>query len=820
MNITIHSILSNLKKRKTLAAFRFVGLLIGFTVFLYILGLNTREKSYDRFWEDADRIYRTSLSLSQNGELMTRSAKNFPGSVHLLKEEIPGIETACTFYKDVITIFTEQKQFSDVQWLWSDTTFFNVFPRKIIEASSFNLFSNIHGVMLSESFARKLFGNEDPLQKVFKLNEGWEFVIIGVFEDIPANSHLSVDVIAGVNSLWYYLSHFDNKTGKLNDNPEYRPSKLDPYAQGAWSAPAEYRPYCYLKLAENTAIRTVEQQIPVAMEKIALPKHLADTDIKFELQPVSEIHLRSHLEHEYQTNGSQSRVNFLYLIALVVLLVSTVNFINLSSISCMESGKQFAIRMINGASELSVALILFFENFMLSLVALLFSSGLAVWGTIEMQEGLIFYLENNLLLLAFVLVIALVATLIPYYSTLKGRFPDYLKTQTKTLPGNWKGRKSLVGLQFTISIILIAGTLLIDKQLSFMSNYSLGFQPEQTLFSLSPMSMNGKPDIVSRLSAFKTEVRKIPGVKDFAVSSSIPGKEISRYAEDLRLDENAEPLPEVFQLVSASEDYTSVFQLNLLAGTNLSEQKEWQSNEILINDLAAKTMGFANPADAVGQYIGFRGKVKQIAGVFANYHHLSLKNEIAPMILAQDLEWDYSVGYYTLRYEARRTADVLAAVGRLWEDIYPGETADFQFTDERFASQYRDERLFNRLLTTSSLIALFVSCIGLFAIASFDTKKRVREIGIRKVNGAKTSEILTLLNKDFVKWTTVAFVIATPISWYAMNKWLENFAYKTTLSWWIFALAGLLALGIALLTVSWQSWRAATRNPVEALRNE
>lgn len=816
----VRGVFANLKKRKTLTVLRFLGLIVGFTVFAYILEINSREKSYDYFWPDSEKIYRAGLNLTQSGELVTHSAKNFPGSVHLLKEEIPGIETVCIFYKDVITVFTDQKQFADVQWLWSDTTFFQIFPRKIVQSAHQNLFSDLHGVMLSKSFARKLFGEENPLQKKFKLNEGWEFVVSGIFEDIPKNSHFSVDVVAGVNSLWYYMQHFDNQTGLLNENPDYRPSRLNPYEQGAWSTPAAYRPYCFFKLERNTDVSSIEAQSPIALQKVSFPQYMTDMNVQFDFQRVTDIHLRSKLEHEYQLNGSQSRVNFLYLIAWIVLLVCAVNFVNMGSISCMASGKQYAIRMINGASQFSVVSVLLAENLVLTLIAAIGGSGIALWISGKINGEFLFYTENIIMILLLAIVLAAASTLVSYYSTLKGRFTEYLKTQSKSLAGRWTGRKSLVVLQFAVSIVLIAGTILIKKQLSFISSYELGFKPEQTIYSFSPMSMIHKPDMLARLSAFKSEVLTIPGVKEFSVSSSIPGKEIARYAEDVRLDEKAEPLSATFQLMSINEGFAPLFELKFLAGNNLKEKIDWQSDEVLVNQSAVEEMGFSQPEEVVGKFIGFGGKVRQIAGIVADYHHLSLKNKVAPMIFTQDLRWDYSVGYYALRYESKRTSEVLAAVEKLWTKVYPGETTSFSFTDDRYASQYRDEQQFNQLLSLCSLMALFISCVGLFAIASFDTQKRIREVGIRKVNGATTANILTLLNKDLLRWVLVSLLFALPASWYGLNLWLENFAYKTQLSWWIFASSGLLALGIALLTVSFQSWKAATHNPVEALRYE
>ena len=819
MNRLIKSILINIKKKKLLSLLRFGGLAIGFAVALYIFELVAVEESYDRFWEGADNIYRVALDLEHNGEQVASSARNFRGAPYLLKEEIPGIESCCAFGQDVVTAFVDEKQFNEVNWIWSDTTFFRVFDRKILIAENDDYFGDLHGVLISESFARKLYGDENPIGKKFKVNEGWEYIVKAVFEDIPSNSHFAVDAIGSYATLFYYMSNFDNVSGVLRENPEFRYTVPNPYEARSWNAPPTYRPYCYIKLAENTSIQSVIDRVPAALEKVSLPNQLVDSKLKFNFQPVRDIHLHSNLEHEFQANGSESRVRFLYITAFVVLLICAINFINLSMISTIENGKQFAIRTINGAKESGVFRLLVSENLFISIVSLAIAF-------------VLFFIANqstkivgiNLFILA-VLALILLATsvlsaVIPYLTALKGRQQSYLKSQTGSLPGMWSGRKVLVLFQFAITTILIVGTILINKQLSFMTNYELAFKPESTMYSTSPMSMNMKPDIVPRLQSFRDEVMAIPGVNSFAVASSVPGKEANRGIDRIWVNNAEEPVSCNFSLMSVSNQYLDVFDIKLLSGRNFRDQSNWNSEEVIISKSTSERMGFKSPADAVGAILRIGNSSRQVVGVFNDYHHLSLKNEIPLMIMEQNLNWNFAVGFYSINFNTDRTAEVLKQVSKIWEKIYPGEIASFNFTDQTFAAQYDAEQRFNHLLSIGSIIALAISCIGLFAISAFDAQKRRREVGVRKVNGAKSGQILFLLNADILKWVAISFLIAIPAAWFAGEKWLEGYAYKTELSWWIFALAGVLALGIALLTVSWQSWRAATRNPVEALRYE
>jgi putative ABC transport system permease protein len=817
----LKQIINNLRKRSVLTALRIAGLVIGLGVSLYIFELNTYEKSYDSFWTDADHIYRVCLKLEQNDELVSHSARNFIGAPRLLQAEIPGIVASSAFQQDDITVFCNENQFNNVHCIWTDTSFFNVFQDRIILSAESNYWNDVHGVMISESFAKKLYGDKNPINQKFRLNEGWELSVKAVFKDLPENSHLNFDLVASLRTVRYYMRNFDNVNGVLIDNnPNARPRGIDPYSARSWSTPTVFRRYVYIRLDRNTNIESVKAQVTKAMEKVSLPDRYANSKIGFDFQPVESIHLHSNLEHEFQTNGSATRVRFLNLIAFIVLLVSAVNFLNLTNIQTIGNGKQYAIHKLNGAENRSILGTIFLDNLIVSVISALLAIGLLVLLKVTVLLGNDILTNNLLLVFLILLLTVIISTFIPYLSALKGRFQIYIKSQSGSLQGNWKGRKSMVIIQFVIAILLISGTILIRKQLEFMSNYRLGFDPQQTMFACTPLSMNQNPQKESRLNSFKSEVMKIPGLTNFCVSSSVPGRPIKRQYDNVRAEKQGEVLSTSFNSISISDSYTNLFDIELIAGRKFLERTSWRSDEVLINETALEELGYDNPDIAIGKFIDVGNRSLVIAGVIHDYHHLSLKSEIKPLILTQNITWDLDMGYYNISFDPMRSQEVLKAVTDVWNQIYPTDEATFHFTDKNFENQYLAEQEFKRISTMGSLLALLISCLGLFAIASFNTQKRIKEIGIRKVSGAKVFQVIKMLNADLIKWVVIAFVIATPVAYYAMYKWLENFAYKTTLSWWVFALAGVLALGIALLTVSWQSWRAATRNPVEALRYE
>lgn len=819
-NLTLKTLIRNLTRQKLITAIQLGGLVIGFSIVIFLLVKIKYEYSYDTFWKDSQSVYRLGLDQKYEDGRVYQSARNFSGSSEVLHAEVPGIVAHCNLGRDVITVYNYEKVIQDVDWFWSDTTFFSVFERNIIYKESNQLFGDVHGISISESFAKKLFGSENPLNKEITLNEGWKFLVKSVFEDIPENSHIKVDVLGSYNSLFYYMSNYNYNTQTLVENPGWTYQKASPYTRSAWSSPTQYRPHCYIRLDPKTEIATVESAVLPAMKKVGLPPELAKSAINFIFQPVSSIHLHSNLSDELRSNGSTMQVNFLIIIALIVLVVCIVNYLNLSTISAIEERKSYSIRILNGSDKISVFLSLLIKNLFLYGLALLISLPIASL-IIRFQlpqhtiPGLIF-----LIMIAVVGVGAFISAIIPYISVFSTPIFLALKGQAVSLKQNWSSRKVLVVLQFAISIILIICTIGIFKQMDFVMKEKLGFSGEQTVFSYTPMTMTNSPEIPGKLLTFKNEVLALSGVSSFSVSSSVPGKEIRRIQDNVLPGNSAEPFASPFNEISIDDYFLKTYHIPLVAGANLGEQSNWTSDEVLVNRSAVETMGFKTPDEAVGSVFRIGQNTFKVKGVVENYHHVSLHYPVKPSIYLQNLQWDMSVGYYSFKLSSSDLLGTMKDIEKIWKRLYPKDEFICFFSNKEFEAQYRSDLNFKNILTSSALLALVISCMGLLSLAIFTTKRRIKEIGIRKVNGATISEVMAMLNRDFVKWVAVAFVIATPVAWYAMDKWLESFAYKTSLSWWIFALAGLLALGIALLTVSWQSWKAATRNPVEALRYE
>lgn len=819
-SVSLKALIRSIIKRRSLILVQLTGLVVGFGIVLFLLVKINYERSFDTFWNDHQSVFRIALDLKHPDGRTVLSAKNFHGSSELLHEEVPGIAAHCNMAPDKITVYFQEKMIQDVDWFWSDTTFFSVFERNILYRESDQFFGDLHGIVISQSFAQKLFGNENPINKEIRLNEGWRFFVKAVFEDIPANSHLKIDILGSYQSLSYHMRNFDTRAQVLIENPNFAYTKASPYTGSRWRSAMQTRPYCYVRLSPNVTITEVEAAVAPALIKVAFPDNLVNSKIKFLFQPLASIHLKSNLDGELRANGSNMQVNFFLLICIVVVLVCFVNYLNMSAISTYEERKGHAIQIINGAPKGNIFANLLIKNLFLFYLSLLVAIPLSLFLAHKHLPAAPVPSSLFVLLVLSAMIGALLATFIPFVSLLKEPVYFGLKGISHKTGANWSGRKALVVAQFTISIVLLISTLGIYKQMRFVMNEKLGFAGEQTVFSYTPMSMTNHPDIPIILETFRNEAMALPGVRSFSVSSSVPGRNINRREEKVTSPNSEDPYPVQFSVVSIDDQFLNTYSLHLLAGENLRQQSNWQSEEVILNQSAAKAMNFKNPTDAVGALFTIGQISYKIHGVIDDYHHNSLHFPIQPIIYFQNLDWELSVGYYSFHIDATNAEQTMGQLGKIWERLYPLDEFLYFFSDKEFEAQYRSDVAFNRILTLSAFMALFISCLGLLSLAVFNTNHRIKEIGIRKVNGAKVSEVLVMLNKDFVKWVAIAFGFATPIAYYAMNKWLENFAYKTELSWWIFALAGLLALGIALLTVSFQSWKAATRNPVEALRYE
>jgi putative ABC transport system permease protein len=655
----------------------------------------------------------------------------------------------------------------------------------------------VNTAVLTESAAKRYFGNEDPIGKVISLNGRDRYAIRGIAKDVPSNSHFKFDILLSYQNL-------------INQNEWFNSGWLG----------ASF--YTYVRLTPGTDFKSLEAKIPQLPQKfIGDFMKQAYFLVEFKLRKLSDIHLHSAISNELTVNGNFRSITFLGIIAVLVLLIAYVNYINLTTSRSIERASEVGVRKVLGALKKQLVGQFVTEAVLLNFVALIISvvAALLLSPLFHRLSGSLIHLNwQTIAVLSVVLLLAavLMTGLLPAF---------YLSRFTPTAVLKGKGqtgsrsmslfKNGMVVFQFAISVILISGTILINRQLSFVKHQDLGIDIDRTIVIEGPQSIsNGAYG--DRLQSFKSELLQQSDVKSLAVSTSIPGKEITWTPVYGKLVSGTNTEKKI-DMIGIDEDFVETYGLKLLAGRNFEGPRQDVINQLIVNESAVTYLGFSSPEDAIGKELtSSENGNAHVIGVVRDFNQRSLK-ELPKPIAFSNRPWNE---YYSVKLGQAGVNRLMPFIESLWSKTFPGNPIRFFFLDDFFNNQYQADLKFGQFFRIFSVLAVFIACLGLLGLSSYTISRRTKEIGVRKVNGAEISEILYLLNKDFVQWVIVAFVVAIPISYYAMNQWLENFAYKTSLSWWIFALAGLLALGIALLTISWQSWKAATRNPVEALRYE
>jgi len=545
--------------------------------------------------------------------------------------------------------------------------------------------------------------------------------------------------------------------------------------------------------------------------------------LEYKLVKLADIHLHSSVSNELEVNGSYRNVYSLGIIAFLVLLIAFINYLNLATSRSVERAHEVGIRKVSGARKKDLILQFLTESVLLNLIALIVSfSGvflLLPFFKQVMQSPLqIDYL--TIILLFFMLLVSstlftglLTAIYISQFApslVLKGKIP---------IGSGWiiRLKNYLVVFQFTVSVILIIGTITIYRQVNFMRHHDLGFNPEGLIVLDGPriFRVDSYESYMNSLESFKNEIRTLSVVSNITSSSSVPGTEIkhSRVFGIPVEGRNTEKKNEMYYI---DNQFFDTYGLTFHAGNNFSTTIREESNNIIINESALPYFGFEEVVSTVGDILRGVNQVVTVKGIVNDFNQQSLKELPRPIgFLNQPANL-----FYSIKAEMTDISKLISELEKIWILHYPGNPFHYFFLDDFYDEQYQAEQRFSKLFLVSSLLGIIIACLGLSGLSAYSITRRRKEIGIRKVNGANISRVMVLLNKVFVIWVAVAFVIACPVAWFAMNKWLLNFAYKTELSWWIFALAGIIAMIIALLTVSWQSWRAATKNPVESLRYE
>ena len=798
----------NLTKYKFISFINLFGLTVGLICCLLIFIFILHELSYDKYQPNAGRVYRVTRSFnnSETGALSLNLSTVAPPFGPLLQNDFKEIENVTRLLQNGTTaIRYNDKMLNEPDVYFADDKFFDFFKVDVIEGNPKKSLTDPYSVMMTDETAKKYFGNEEPLNKVIRINFGnyFDFKVTGIYKPFPSNTHFHPDMMLSFNT--------------LNDTAIYGAENL----RTNWGNNSFFT---YIRLPDNYDPKKLEAQFPSFLDR-----HMKDGGptkpskwTALALQKLTDIHLTSHTDYEAEENGDIKRVYVFSAIALFILLIACINYMNLSTARSTLRAREIGIRKTVGAERSEIMAQFLSESVLVSWIAMLFAFGftwlLIPWlNDISGQHLSIEVIMKWHIILPILLVPFIVGILSGLYPAIfMSSFQPVkvLKGFLKTGGGNISFRKVLVTLQFAISIILIICTGVVFSQMRYMQNKSLGFDKEQIITLPYVTELNDKYD------AFRTELLSNSVIKNTGRSSRIPtGRLLDAMGSKMMRGDSMAPVSADIKYVAADQDFISTYGVKVLAGRGFSRDFGSDTSAFLINEAAVNVLGLKTNNDAIGKDFGYGGRTGKIIGVFNDFHFESMHQKIVPLVLLVPKNPN-NFGRISIKVAGANTTAALSHIEKVWKNFLPETPYQYTFLDENFARLYKAEERQKTLFTTFAFIAIFIACLGLFGLSAFTISQRIKEIGIRKVLGAKVSTIVALLSKDFLKLVAISALIAFPVAWYAMHQWLQDFAYRIDMPWWIFLLAGIVAALIALLTIGFQAIKAAIANPVKSLRTE
>lgn len=810
-------------KQKGFTFLNTAGLAIGVAACLLILQYVTFERSYENFHENADNIYRIALEQYQNGELAFKSAENYPGLAHALMDEIPEVKSVARMYNlgaknNMVVTYegapTGPVKFKQRRLLYADSSFLPMFSYEMIAGNPETALAEPLKMVITESYAKRYFGEENPLGKMLHLQDD-DFndelcEVTGVVKGIPANSHLKFDILVSYSTLF---SRF-----------ERAPDRYDL----SWGRKDMYT---YVETVAGADPAAIEAKLPDLIDKYNPQLKERNRSDVMHLQPLKDIHLYSQLADEPEVNGDGQAVAFLLIIAIFILVIAYVNYINLATSRSLERANEVGVRKVMGAMRGQLIRQFLIESALINLVALVLAVVIVSFSLpyfnqlagIEMNSSINILLQQPwfwLTLLALFAAGAFLSGLYPAFVLSSFKPVSVLSGKFRAGRGGSLFRKALVVFQFATCVALIVGTFTVYRQLNYMRSQDLGFNPEQLLVIERPgVRIRDANQRHSAIDGFKTQVKQDPNVQSVSSTVTIPGKKMRWKTIVRKYSDPAEDVHTV-NVTGGDFDFVETLEMELIAGRNFSRDMGTDLDTAgLISNSVVSLLGFASPEEAVGKTITLDQFQTDaiIIGVVKDYHQESLKEDSDPTIFYPT---EYGGEYYLARVSTNNVNQTISGIEKAWETHFPGNPFNYFFLDDLFDQQYQADQRFGQIFGLFAILAIIVGCLGLFGLAAFAAQKRVKEIGIRKVLGASVMNILVLLSKDFVRLVLLANVIALPVIILVMNRWLNGFANRIELGWGMFLGAAFLVLLIALFTVSFQTLRAALANPVESIKYE
>jgi putative ABC transport system permease protein len=788
----------NLWNNRLFSFINIFGLAIGIAcctlIYLYV----DYELSYDRYNENADRIFRIT-TVGHQPKKTDHFAPTSPIMARRLKANFPEVKDYVRFNPSRRSISYKDKKFYDTRVLYADSSLLEIFTFSLLDGDPHRALTKPYSIVLTESTAKKYFGSEQAFGKMVKFSDTINLMVTGVIKDIPQNSHFNTECFISRSTM--------NEMNKGN------PSWEEDSEKNWFNCDS----YSYLLLAENVDYKKLEPKLNKIMDKeMAEIKKEIGMSLNVELQPLTDIHLKSHLEAEFKgsVNGDITYIYIFIGTAILILLIACCNFINLSTARSLNRSKEIGLRKVIGAGRSQLVFQFLGESLLFAFIASILSIVLVVISIPLFRSfvGGTFQLNTNVLwlYLSIILSVGIVAGLYP--ALLMSSFAPIQSLKGKISHGisDIIFRKGLVIFQFTIAIILIIGTTLILQQLNFIQSRNIGLNKDQVVSLEFRGADARKSDVLLK------ELMRNPKVTHGTLNS-FSFKGIA----------NITLLPEGFaeneitacNVISVDENFLKTYQIKLAAGRDFS--KDFKTDEtaaFIVNEAAVKEFNWKTPKEAIGKKIVWAfGKEGKVVGVVKDFNFASLHDNVKPLLIHIFPQWFNNV---SLRLKTDNLTATMKELESTWKNITSESPFKYAFAEDDFNNLYHSEQNMRTVLTAFTFLSVLVACLGLFGLASFTIKQRFKEIGIRKVLGSSVGGIVSLLSKDFLKLVIISFVIAVPVAWYFMNKWLEDFAYRIDIGYGVLLLAGIAAFAVAFVTVSTQAMKAATANPVKSIRTE
>ena len=795
-----------ISKNKTFSIIHIFGLTLGIAAFVLILQYAFYELSYDKFYRNADQVYRVRQDRYDKGKLSTTWGAGCAAVGPAVKNAFPEVLACGRLYNVAGIVNIREKNFREDKIYASNSAFLGMLPVKLLAGIDSMALDEPNTAVISETIARKYFGSENAIGQTFILNKGDVFKITGIFQDIPENTHFKFNILIS----WPTFVKWAGKE-----------------VETAWFWDGFYT---YLKLAQGTDIKAFEKKMNEFTDKQT--EDLAwkyNQTSKYILQPFRSIHLYSNLMWESEVNGDANSVYFLMIIAFIILIVAWVNYINLSTVKAVFRSREVAIRKISGATRMHLIRQFLVESFTINLIACILALLLVILVLPFMRN--LTERGMNLKVISIWLVFIAMIIIGPVIS---GVYPAMVISSFKPitifrgkLTGSKGGafiRKALVVFQFAVSITLIAGTFTVYSQIIYMHKQDLGVNIDQTLVIQEPGVADSTYN--EKLTAFKAELLKFPIIKAITASTSIPGTKVQWNAGGIRRASEDDSKSKQYRVIGVDNDFIDAYGLSLVTGRNFTKDSKPDEECVLFNEEAVKLMDFESPEKAIGEVIFFWGKNYKIIGILKNFHQESLKQSFDALIfrLVPGVRNYFSI---KLNFKGEAGSDsykinqsTISTIKENWDRFFPGNPFDYFFLSDQYDKQYHAEKQFRTIFELFSILAIVIACLGLFGLSWFIIVQRTREIGIRKVNGASVVDIMILISSDFFKLNLLGILISAPVAYYFSMNWLEKYPFKVGFSWGLFIVSGLIILMISAITISYNTLVISRTNPAESIKYE